>query len=128
MADYYLYDPIDGPPLDKWKRCPYCAERIQTEAKVCRYCNRSVVPGQQSPGGARKIIGYLVLVPSMLYGLWFVVWFLNEAGGFGNVVFGFLCLPVAGLVPLYAGIVHGVWFPALVIYGGGLLASYLLRD
>jgi predicted nucleic acid-binding Zn ribbon protein len=123
--DYLDYP---DPPLGEWKKCPYCAEKIQPDAKVCRYCNRSLTQDNRRSSGTRKIVGYLILVPAMLYGLWFVIWFLSEMGGFGSVVFGFLCFPVAGLVPLYAGIAYGLWFPALVVYGGGLLASYLLRD
>jgi len=31
----------------KHRKCPFCAERIRREAKVCRYCQREVV----SPAG-----------------------------------------------------------------------------
>lgn len=36
------------------KKCPFCAEMIQAEAILCRFCNREIDPSKVSVGASRQ--------------------------------------------------------------------------
>jgi membrane protein YdbS with pleckstrin-like domain len=38
------FNPVSHPPDRAEKQCPFCAERILAQAKICRFCNRDITP------------------------------------------------------------------------------------
>ena len=72
-------------------------------------------------------VGYLVGIICGIWGFLLDLAIVKEAAGFWGVVAGFVLMPVTFTVaPWYAGIAWGNWFPLLICYGGGIVATVII--
>ncbi|MGA7673504.1 MAG: hypothetical protein WCA78_00485 [Rhizomicrobium sp.] len=69
----------DLPQINILKRCPFCAEQIQADAKVCRFCSRSQVPNKPSHIG--RVIG---ISAAVIVGIFVAIIFIGSHIGPGS--------------------------------------------
>jgi len=58
--------------LDKIRKCPYCAETIKAEAKICRFCGRDLLAPKPEKPAKKSNFLLLVVFLGALVGLFFI--------------------------------------------------------
>ena len=78
-------------------------------------------------GNLMKVVGWIVLSVSGLWGFFLCLAIISKAAGFFGIVVALFIGPVTFVAaPLYAGFAWGNWFPFVLNYGGVIVAVILI--
>jgi hypothetical protein len=73
-----------------------------------------------------KVPAVVIYIVAGLWGFFVSLGIVIDAVGFIGGVIAFALFPVTlAFAPWYAALAHGNWFPLILVYGGGIIASVL---
>ena len=78
-------------------------------------------------GNFFKVVGWIVFAVAGLWGFFLCLAIISKAAGFWGIVAALFLGPVTFVAaPFYAGFAWGDWFPLVLTYGGGIVATVLI--